>query len=370
MAEGMGPRTTVRWLAARGLPGAPSAAPPGVPPSAPSWRALRTFIAHHRLTGLATAAVAAGELTLTPAQADELAADHVAATAVAAHLERVLVEVSDLLSAGGIAHRVLKGPALARLDYPAAQLRSFGDIDLLVAADDLDAAVRVLGRLGGRRRFPEPRPGFDRRFGKGTCVVLPDGTEVDLHRTLASGPYGMTIDLRDLWSSTSVVDLHGRRLEALDATARLLHACVHASLGNHPPRLLALRDVAQVWLANTPDLSDLLARARRWGVTAPVARAVSAAWETLRLSGGGALPAWAATYRPNARDEALLAVYERTGPRYAAQAVATLRVLPGVRSRAAYVRALAAPSRAYLAGRHRNRAQRLAGGLRSIRRSR
>ena len=50
-------------------------------------------------------------------------------------LERTLLEVSGELTPG-IPHRVLKGAAVAMLDYPDPTLRAFGDIDLLVRADD------------------------------------------------------------------------------------------------------------------------------------------------------------------------------------------------------------------------------------------
>lgn len=357
-------RAAVRRIAAFGLPGAPEPAL-SAPLATGEWRALRAFVRHHRLTGLATAAADAGALPLAPSQWEELAADHAAALAATAHLDAVLTELSGLLADAGIEHRLLKGPAVARLDYPAPGLRPYGDIDLLVTGAGLDAAVRLLTRAGGERRYPEPRPGFDRRFGKGACVVLPDGTQVDLHRTLAAGPFGLTIDLSDLWSAASPVEVGDRPLTALDPCGRLLHACVHAVLGNHPPRLLALRDVVQVWQAHAPLLADVVARARRWGVAVVVARAVTTAWATLGLAGGGGLRAWATGYQPSAREVALLGVYERPGARYAAQAVASLRVLRGVRDRTAYLRAMVLPARGYLAGRHRSRVGRLAEGLRA-----
>jgi hypothetical protein len=363
----VGARTAVRRIAVHGLPESP--APVATAPlGGGEWRALRTFVAHHRLTGLAVAAAEHGDLPLDPTQRQQLLADAAAAADLTRHLEAVLVEVSGMFAAAGIDHRVLKGPALARLDYPAAALRPFGDIDLLVTGEGLETAIGLLTRAGGRRRYPEPRPGFDRRFGKGVCVVLPDGTEVDLHRTLAAGPFGLTVDLDDLWSKTSPVVVGGRPLPALDPAARLLHACLHAALGNHPPRLLALRDVAQVWLATRPDPAEVLGRARRWGVTAVVARAVTTAWETLGLADGGPLVAWAVGHDPGPRDRALLAVYERAGARYAGQALASLRVLPGLRDRAAYLRALAFPERGYVVGRHRGRARRLVAGLSAARR--
>ena len=82
--------------------------------------------------------------------------------------------------------------------YADPALRSFGDVDILVGGADFDAAVGALAALGFRRRFVEPRPGFDARFSKGACLERADGLEIDLHRTLAPGPFGMLLGLTDL----------------------------------------------------------------------------------------------------------------------------------------------------------------------------
>ena len=47
-------------------------------------------------------------------------------------LERVLLETVAELDALGAEFRVLKGTAVAHLDYPDPSWRGFGDIDLLV----------------------------------------------------------------------------------------------------------------------------------------------------------------------------------------------------------------------------------------------
>lgn len=61
---------------------------------------------------------------------------------------------------------------------------------------------------------------------------------------------------------------------------------------------------------------------------------------------------------PTLRDESWLALHNNPDKTFAAQALATLRVLPGWRDKLAYVRALAAPDRAYTADRHASRRSR------------
>jgi hypothetical protein len=100
-------------------------------------------------------------------------------------LERLLLKLADRLETEHIDYRVLKGSAAAHLIYSEPWLRSYGDIDLLIPAQQLEATITLLTDLGYRRDRPQPRPRFDRRFGKGVTVFSPDGDPVDLHRTLA-----------------------------------------------------------------------------------------------------------------------------------------------------------------------------------------
>ena len=102
----------------------------------------------------------------------------------------------EALEKAGIAHRVLKGHAWAHTVYPDPSWRAFGDVDLLVGTDDSDRAVEVLESTGVRRTLPEVRPGFDRRFGKDATLLSASGREVDLHRLLVAGPYGLWVDER------------------------------------------------------------------------------------------------------------------------------------------------------------------------------
>lgn len=71
------------------------------------------------------------------------------------HLEIRLLEVADWFAdVGGIELRVLKGPAVAHLDEVDPALRSFSDLDLLIAAADMDRGIAALQRgvrCGGPR---------------------------------------------------------------------------------------------------------------------------------------------------------------------------------------------------------------------------
>ncbi|MDQ4102500.1 MAG: nucleotidyltransferase family protein, partial [Actinomycetota bacterium] len=263
----------------------------------------------HRLTGLLQAAIDGGALPVTESQVQEAKAAHASAMLWVLRLERELLAVSDLLTEATIETRVLKGAAVAHLDYSRPEQRSFIDLDILVRGEHFDRAVQTLIAAGFVRPLQEPRPGFDRRFDKGTTLVAPAGYELDLHRTFVLGPWGLLVDLDDLWGDDGQeFVVGGHRLRALSHHYRLLHACYHAALGNWPLRLASLRDVAEMVLATGYAETDIRTLASRWQVEAVVAAAIADAWRLLGLP-STEVSAWAQRYVPSRQDEAKLNLY-------------------------------------------------------------
>jgi hypothetical protein len=334
-------------VAAHGLEGR-TLALPTAPVGPPAWAHLMAVARHERITGLLLNAVLAGDLAVTPDQAEEAKLAHRASMATALMLEATLIETAATLGEAGIDLRVLKGPAVAHLDYPDPALRSFGDIDLLVRSSQFDDAVAALVSAAHRRKFPEPRPGFDRRFSKGSCLVHPGGYEIDIHRTLAMGPYGLGLKVDELRRRSSAFELAGLRFDALGPAERFLHACFHAVLGDNPPRLASLRDVAQMHLARPLDVDVVRRLSSSWGADAVVARAVTSAGDALGIESDGPLNRWAAGFSPSRRDRRSLSVYSDVSANYAAKSWAAVRAIPEVRDKAAFVFALALPKRRYL----------------------
>ncbi|MCA1842385.1 MAG: nucleotidyltransferase family protein [Actinobacteria bacterium] len=334
------------------------------------WAHLLATATNERITGLLVQAIVDGALPTTPEQAEEAKRAHRASMATALALEATLVHTARLLEAAGVDYRVLKGPAVAHLDYPDPALRSFGDVDLLLRASQFDEAIEALAAVRLQRKFPEPRSGFDRRFGKGSCMVSPDGDEIDLHRTLAMGPYGLALRLDDLWQRCSTFHLAGRPFPALAPEERFLHACFHAVLGDNASRLASLRDVAQMHLARPLDVELTRRLSAAWGSDAVVAEAVRLAGDILGVASDGPLTRWAAGYSPTRRDRQFLAVYMGVTPHYAAMSFAAIRAIPRIRDKAAFVFMLAAPRRRYLDERGEQTARRWRRALTEIRQAR
>ena len=358
-------------VAAYALPGTTRSLPSGVLDD-DTWRTMVGQAVHHRVIGLMRAAERDGALPVSAGQSAELGAAHRDAALHVLALERDIVELAALLDDAGVDVRFLKGPAAARLDYARPGLRTYVDVDVLVREADIDRAVQSLTTAGYRRTLAEPRAGFDARFDKGVTFVGPRGHELDLHRTFVLGPWGRLVDLDALWDDCREFDIAGHRFAALADVHRFVHACYHAALGNWPLRLASLRDVAE--MAWTADVEAVVRTATSWGVEAVIAAAVSDTWRLLGIDRTDAsatdLVTWAACYRPTRREEAWLNLHTHGDKTFAAQALATVAVLPGVRAKVAYLRALAFPDSQYVADRHGSRMARFRFGVREIRRGR
>jgi hypothetical protein len=265
-------------------------------------------------------------------------------------LERRLVEFVGALQAMGVAAVVLKGPALAHTFYPNPSLRTYGDVDVLVRAEDWATACSALGELGFSRILPEPRPGFDQRFGKGAAFRDEEGIEIDLHRTLAMGAFGLWIEPAELFEGLADLRLGGTTFRRLDDTLSLLHVGVHASIGRPGPLLMPLRDVVQVAWAGEIDWDRLRALAARWRLSVPIGHALRTAAEVLEAripEGAGQL----SSARPGRLERRVFTAYTTKRATRGGIALSTLWGIRGLRAKAAYLRALLVPDRQFLEAR-------------------
>ncbi len=315
---------------------------------ADAWLGALDVISHQRLTGLAVESARRGLLELSGSQEEELLARHREAMVHALALERRLLALHAAFRDEDIDLVVLKGPAVAHTYYTDPSLRPFGDLDLLVRTRDWARAYALLAEAGFRRRFPEPRPAFVERFGHTAVHADAEGVELDLHRTLIGGAFGQWVDEEELWSGTSSFRIAGRTIRRLDDTTSLLHACIHASLGSRPPLLIPLRDVIEVSGSGAVDWGYLARRAERWKLRAVLQHAFRSA----QVLGVGPPPEakQLADARMRRVERRALASYTSRRSR-GGKAMGTLRAIPGVRRKVAYVWALLVPSRRFLESR-------------------
>lgn len=291
-----------------------------------------------RLGGMLQAAIDGGAVTVDAEGADEIRRLFHAQLVAAVTAEALTVRVADVFAGADVDWRLTKGPALAHLDYPDPNVRLFGDVDLVVHPQSWDAALTALGEAGFNREQPELAPGFDHRFGKGATLSTPEELEVDLHRRLAIGRFGVLLPTEEMFTDGDSLALAGRLLPVLDQPSRLLHACFHATLGGFR-HLRAHRDVAQLLLVTGVQWERTVEVASRHHVEAVVATAVRDAWSRLGLEAEHPAHQWARELRVSRRDARAIAVFTAERP-FAAQALTAVPVVFG-RGSIAYLTALA-----------------------------
>ncbi len=333
-------------VAAFGLAGSTTAYP-SPPFDDEAWRSMRGALDRDRLWGFAAASVTNGALACSDEQRAEVFTRAAGAARTEMLIEARLLATVATLTAAGIDHRVMKGATTANRVYPDPGLRSFCDVDVLVPSSAFDAARDLLELDGGVRHFPEARPGFDRRFSKGASLTMDDGISVDLHRTFVLGPYGFVVDLEGIFGRAATVVVAGNPVTSLEVHDATVHACLHAVLGDWPPRMIPLRDVAEFLISDEVDAAGVLRRAAQWQSLAVVARAVGLARAAFGLDETFPLASWADSYHPERRERRALAVYGE-GHTYRRQSLAAMRFVPGRLAKLTYVRDLALPSRSYL----------------------
>jgi Uncharacterised nucleotidyltransferase len=136
-------------------------------------------------------------------------------------------EALTALSKASIRAILLKGPSFARWLYEDENLRTYRDSDLLVAPDNVEAAVAVLAALGFEdrsRATPHGRPLHARPL-----IRDQDGASIDLHESLI----GVDVTSSQLWKTlsgrTEVMQVSGQKVEVLDPAARAFHLALHAA---------------------------------------------------------------------------------------------------------------------------------------------
>jgi hypothetical protein len=343
-------QATLRSIASFSLPGSDDGERVAIDVPDKDWTSVRSGMISGRLTGLALAAVEAGYLHLTEAQLTNLLESHRDAMAWTLEVERTLLQISAAFESQAIEFLLLKGSSLAHTVYPHPSWRPFADLDLLVRTEDWRRACAVLEDRGFRRNLPEPRAGFDERFGKAATHTGKHGLQIDLHRTLVLGPFGLWLVPSELFERSVDFQLAGRHFRRLDDTALLLHACIHASLGWNPPMLLSVRDVAEVAGRGAVDWPAAVHLARRWRLAAVLRHAFGAAERLL----GAEAPEEAEDLlrlRPRRREWRALDAYTTHRRARGGMALTTMWAIPGLRSKAAYLRGLLFPDREFLAAR-------------------
>lgn len=161
-----------------------------------------------------------------------------------------------------------KGPVLAQSAYGDLGLRSFSDLDFLIAPADFERAKQALAEIGYRpsadltasvERF-FLRTGYERSFDSAAGKYL-----VELQWALLPHFYGVDVRVEDLLARAGKTVVGGCEVPCLSLEDSVLVLCLHAA--KHLwTRLNWLVDIAETLRTETIDYSLVFSRARALGI--------------------------------------------------------------------------------------------------------
>ena len=250
-------------LAAYGLAGSVVETHPG-PFEPDEWFHFVRACDTHGLVGILATAADRGAVTLSDAQAEELAVREREVAGLSLLVEQRVVRVSSLLSAAGLAHRLIDGPARARLGYRDPGTRTFRSATLLVDPAGAALVAPLMASTPARLQVRSSVTSED------AAVVVGQMSDPPTLLTLA-----------DRHVPTASVEEH------------LVLACIEV-LTAPLPDLVVMRDLAELALFPAIDPERVRVTADAWGVPSVVTHALAETWRTFELADRTALSVWAA----------------------------------------------------------------------------
>jgi hypothetical protein len=180
-----------------------------------------------------------------------------------------LARIASRFENQGIKAVPYKGPLLAQAAYGDVALRSFGDLDFLIAPADFERARAALTALGYRpSALQDPalerlwlRYGYERSFDSDAGRYL-----VELQWGLLPYFFAVGLQVEELLERSGASSLDGYPCRDLSPEDTLLVLCLHAA--KHLwMRMIWVCDIAQTVNKQAIDLSLVLERARSLGIT-------------------------------------------------------------------------------------------------------
>ena len=208
-----------------------------------------------------------------------LQADYLRAAMVHLQACGALHQLDSLLS--DIEWLTFKGPVFSELAHPLAGLRTYNDVDVLVAPRDLREVSQRLVSAGWRLAdfqdmLRNPAVPGEMHW------ISPGGALIDLHWSMinmASRRQLFRIASVELLERRVPVSLGSRPAWALALPDSLVHACLHAALTG-ANKLIYLIDVDRL-SATVSDWTSVVARAKEWRAEAQVALVLMRAHQVL-----------------------------------------------------------------------------------------
>lgn len=199
---------------------------------------------------------------------------------VQAHL-RVMADLSHLravLDAAGIPWLVMKGPTLALPVHGRVEMRSYGDLDVLVEPHRFGRAIEAL-EDGGCRLVDQNWTLFRDQLKGELELLLPAGTKLDLHWHLINERAvrdTFSIDIAGVIDRRRDVGVGADSVPTLSPEDTLVYVATHATLSG-ADRLIWLKDVERLVTLELASVTAVQTRARQWAANLPLAAAMTRA---------------------------------------------------------------------------------------------
>lgn len=221
--------------------------PPGQEFDGIDWDKVISIAAHHNiLTIIYHVLLKEGVLEkIPPEKAQLLEKDFIEKTAFILHYEHLLRSITRSLYQESIPFVIIKGPTLAYEFYDPIEVRSYGDLDLLINRRDYAKVKKLLSEHGFRVAHPETE-NHRRRFWNSVDFTYTKNQHiaVDLHWDTLMSSWGRKfLSGQDVWQDIRWLELPEMRLPVLNPAVLIQHLCLHLAFHHQFGKLQTLCDL-------------------------------------------------------------------------------------------------------------------------------
>jgi hypothetical protein len=177
------------------------------------------------------------------------------------------------LESNGIEVICLKGLPLLLEAYADEGGRFMSDLDLLVAPEQIDQTVIVLGQLGWKPKSPEYFLHRAYQLRHSEEFVHPSGLECDLHWRLFRNSYS-AVGFGDLQVTRRSLNLRGQRVWVPSVEYQLLQLMIHGMSWELVPPIRWILDVHLLLKRHAVDWDMVIRRSKECKAILPVGEAL------------------------------------------------------------------------------------------------
>lgn len=225
---------------------------------------LTELAVRHRVQALLQQRIVS--LGIASSRGDALHSSYLGSVVRHMRLTQELHRLAPLLDGLDVPWLSFKGPVLSEAIYERPDQRSYGDLDVLVAARDLERVLDALHE-GGAHLFSENWHVLARTERAQLSVVTHHGLPLDLHWNLFNNPgvrRAFPVPSAELLQRRAQVQVGGRTVWGLNPADTLVHLAAHGALSGAD--LLVWTVDLHMAAARVKDWEDVVRTARRYGL--------------------------------------------------------------------------------------------------------